>query len=149
MEIRTGIRDVGTYLSLRESVGWIRLTRAQAQKALAGSLEVFTVFDGERPIGMARLVGDGAVVSYVQDLIIVPEYQGQRIGSLLLDTVTRYVRENMLPGTRMMFDLMCRKGMEEFYLKHGFTARPTKNLGPGMIEYIYKYPDGSTDIKNF
>ena len=49
MEIRTGIRDVGTYLSLRESVGWIRLTRAQAQKALAGSLEVFTVFDGEKP----------------------------------------------------------------------------------------------------
>ena len=25
---------------------------------------------------------------------------------------------------------------EVFYEKHGFTARPTRQLGPGMIQYI-------------
>lgn len=149
MEIRTGYRDVGLYLQLRRSVGWVELTRQQAQKALLASLEVFTIFDNDKAIGMARLVGDGAVVTYVQDLIIIPEYQGQRLGSQLLQALTQYVKEHMLPGTRMMFDLMCRKGMEEFYIKNGFVARPTQSLGPGMIKYIYRYEDGSTEIKKF
>ena len=36
----------------------------------------------------------------------------------------------------MMLCLMCAKGREVFYEKHGFTARPTRQLGPGMIQYI-------------
>jgi hypothetical protein len=36
----------------------------------------------------------------------------------------------------MMLDLMCAKGREPFYEKHGFIARPTKDLGPGMIQYL-------------
>lgn len=43
-----------------------------------------------------------------------------------------------MPGTRMMLCLMCAKGREKFYLDHGFTARPTEKLGPGMITYIDK-----------
>ena len=38
----------------------------------------------------------------------------------------------------MMLCLMCAKGREEFYTKHGFIARPTSELGPGMIQYILK-----------
>ena len=30
------------------------------------------------------------------------------------------------------------KGREKFYKKHGFIARPTESLGPGMIQYIEK-----------
>ena len=36
----------------------------------------------------------------------------------------------------MMLDLMCAKGREKFYQKHGFIARPTDDLGPGMIQYL-------------
>jgi len=31
---------------------------------------------------------------------------------------------------------MCAKGREKFYQKHGFIARPTDELGPGMIQYL-------------
>jgi hypothetical protein len=31
---------------------------------------------------------------------------------------------------------MCAKGRETFYEKHGFVARPTDALGPGMIQYL-------------
>ena len=30
------------------------------------------------------------------------------------------------------------KGREKFYKKHGFIARPTESVGPGMIQYIEK-----------
>ena len=41
-------------------------------------------------------------------------------------------------GTEMMLDLMCAKGREQFYSRHGFLARPTEHLGPGMIQYLDK-----------
>ena len=85
---------------------------------------------------MGRIVGDGAVIFYVQDLIILPEVQGQGIGGLILETLIDFVKKTGYPGTMVMLDLMCAKGRERFYKKHGFIARPTDQLGPGMIQYL-------------
>ena len=87
---------------------------------------------------MGRIVGDQSVISYLQDLIIIPEYQGKSIGSQLLNRLIAIVDDMTVPGTRMMLCLMCAKGREKFYMKHGFIARPTESLGPGMIQYIEK-----------
>ena len=135
---RDDVRDVDIYLSLREHVNWIKLDRQQAQRALDNSIEVVTVYDGDRPIGMGRIVGDRSVISYIQDLIIIPEYQRMAIGSALVEKLISYVNDMTQPGTRMMLCLMCAKGREKFYEKHGFIARPTDMLGPGMIQYIQK-----------
>ena len=132
------VKDVNIYLGLRDKVGWIKLTKAQAQEALNNSVKVFTVFDDDKPIGMGRIVGDGAVICYIQDLIIIPEYQGKHIGSRLIDKLIEYVNSLIILDSRMMLCLMCAKGREEFYTKHGFIARPTSELGPGMIQYILK-----------
>ena len=132
------VKDVNIYLGLRDKVGWIKLTKAQAQEALNNSVKVFTVFDDDKPIGMGRIVGDGAVICYIQDLIIIPEYQGKHIGSRLIDKLIEYVNSLIIPDSRMMLCLMCAKGREEFYTKHGFIARPTSELGPGMSQYILK-----------
>ena len=56
------IKDVSIYLSLRQQVGWVSLTTEQAQQALDHSLKIITVYDDECPIGMGRIVGDGAVI---------------------------------------------------------------------------------------
>ena len=95
-------------------------------------------YDGDKPIGMGRIVGDGAVIWYIQDLIVIPEYQGQGIGQMIIESLINYVEEIQLPGTRIMLDLMCAVGRENFYKKFGFIARPTDKLGPGMIKYIDK-----------
>ena len=58
--------NVDTYLALRESVNWKKLSIEQAQKALDNSLYIICAYDGERPVGMGRIVGDGAVICYVQ-----------------------------------------------------------------------------------
>mgnify|MGYP003248010572 FL=1 len=134
------VRDVNIYLSLRKQVGWIKLDENQAQRALDNSVKVFTVYDDDKPIGMGRVVGDMAVISYIQDLIIIPEYQSKHIGSMLIEYIIDYVKGITQEGTRMMLCmmlcLMCAKGREIFYEKHGFIARPTPELGPGMIQYI-------------
>ena len=128
--------DVNTYLDLRSKVGWKPLTKEQATMAIKNSLLTVVAYDKDTPIGMGRIVGDGAVICYIQDLIVVPEYQGQGIGQAIIDSLIDYVKEIKLPDAEIMLDLMCAVGREEFYKKSGFIARPTEKLGPGMIMYI-------------
>ena len=128
--------DIDTYLELRKAVGFRPLSRDQARKALNNSLYILTAFQNGRAVGMGRIVGDGAVICYVQDLIIRPEVQGQGIGGTILQTLKDFVIRLGYPGTTMMLCLMCAKGREEFYKKYGFIARPTEDLGPGMITYL-------------
>lgn len=138
MYLKDNELNVDIYLNLRNSVGWKTLTKTQADKAINNSLLTVVAYEDERPIGMGRIVGDGAVICYIQDLIVVPEYQGKGIGQAIIDNLIEYVREIQLPGTQIMLDLMCQIGRESFYKKNGFIARPTDKLGPGMIRYINK-----------
>ena len=128
--------DIDTYLELREAVGFRPLSRDQARRALNNSLYILTAFQDGKAVGMGRIVGDGAVICYVQDLIIRPEVQGQGIGGTILQNLKDFVLRLGYPGTTMMLCLMCAKGREEFYKKYGFIARPTEDLGPGMITYL-------------
>ena len=138
---KENILDVDTYLYLRASVGWKKLSITQAKKALRHSLyTIYAELDG-RPVGMGRIVGDGAVICYIQDLIVAPQVQRQGVGRQLIEKLKSFVQEISEENTEMMLSLMCAKGRENFYEKCGFIARPTQNLGPGMIMYLTKKPD--------
>lgn len=128
--------DIDTYLALRASVNWKQLKRTQAQQALDHSLFTVCAYEGDRPVGMGRIVGDGVVIDYIQDLVVRPDAQAKGIGRMVIERLIRYVRETKLPDTEIMLCLMCAKGREEFYHKFDFIARPTDTLGPGMIQYI-------------
>lgn len=125
------------YLTLREKVGWKKLTDKQATQALANCLyKVKAVDEDGQVVGMGRVVGDGAVVCYIQDLIVIPQVQKRGIGSMLIQKLKAYVEAIREEGSIMMLCLMCAKGREPFYEKHGFIQRPTDTLGPGMIQYL-------------
>ena len=134
--IKENSLDTDTYLGLRAAVKWKLLGREQADTALKNSLFTVCVYDNDKPVGMGRIVGDGVVIDYIQDLVVTPDMQGRGIGRIVIDRLIKYVRETKLPDTEIMLCLMCAKGREEFYKKFDFIARPTENLGPGMIQYI-------------
>lgn len=136
MELRENELDVETYLALRRSVGWKELSREQAARALENSLYILVAYEGAKPVGMGRIVGDGAVICYIQDLFICPGYRKQGIGGKILEELKQYVQTLRLHNTELMLGLMCAKGRESFYESHGFLARPTDGLGPGMIQYL-------------
>ena len=66
-------------LSLYTSVGWENYTRNPQMLERA--------FEGKQLIGMVRVVGDGASVILIQDLLVRPEYQRKGIGSQLMRAV--------------------------------------------------------------
>lgn len=127
---------VETYLELRKAVNWKVLKEAQAKRALENSLFTVVAYVDGKPVGMGRIVGDGAVVCYVQDLVVLPEYHGKRIGRAIMERLISFVTDIKEEDSEMMMCLMCAKGREHFYEKFGFIQRPTDGLGPGMIQYI-------------
>lgn len=129
--------EVSEYLYLREQVGWRKLSDTQAQKAIENCLYIVKAVDEAGTVcGMGRLVGDGAVIVYIQDLIVLPGAQGMGIGSMLISALMDYAKKLQEEGTTMMLCLMCAKGREPFYEKHGFIKRPNETLGPGMIQFL-------------
>ena len=129
---------VDTYLELRKAVNFKPLSRTQAKKALDNSLYIVCAYIDAKIVGMGRLVGGGAVICYIQDLMIHPDYQHYGIGSAIIEDLIKYVEDLCEEGTEIMLDLMCAVGREPFYHKHEFISRPTDKLGPGMIRYIRK-----------
>lgn len=136
IEIKENTLDLDTYLSLRASVNWKLLTQEQAQKALSNSLYTITAVRRGEPVGMGRIVGDGAVICYIQDFVVKLECQGEGIGRIMMERLIQHVESLRMENSEMMLCLMCAKGREKFYEKFGFVGRPTDSLGPGMIQYL-------------
>ena len=73
-------------LHLYQAVGWTNYTHQteMLEQALSHSLAIYVALDGDAVVGLIRLVGDGFSSVFVQDLIVLPTYQRQGIGSLLM-----------------------------------------------------------------
>ena len=73
-------------LHLYQAVGWTNYTHQpeMLEQALSHSLEIYVALDGDAGVGLIRLVGDGFSSVFVQDLIVLPTYQRQGIGSNLM-----------------------------------------------------------------
>ena len=82
-ETSVSIDDV---LHLYQAVGWTNYTNQpqMLEQSLAHSLAIYVARDGEKLVGLVRLVGDGFSSVFVQDLIVLPSYQRQGIGSDLM-----------------------------------------------------------------
>lgn len=87
-ETSVSIDDV---LHLYQAVGWTNYTNQpqMLEQSLAHSLAIYVARDGEKIVGLVRLVGDGFSSVFVQDLIVLPSYQRQGIGSDLMKEALR------------------------------------------------------------
>ena len=73
-------------LHLYQAAGWTNYTNQpqMLEQALSHSLVIYVALDGDDVVGLIRLVGDGFSSVLVQDLIVLPIYQRQGIGSALM-----------------------------------------------------------------
>jgi ribosomal protein S18 acetylase RimI-like enzyme len=84
------------YRQLCESVGWGQIINFDASKSALDNSIVGVVATAENGhvIGMGRIVGDGAIYFYIQDIVVMPDYQKQGIGSSILSSLLEYIRDN-------------------------------------------------------
>jgi GNAT superfamily N-acetyltransferase len=121
------------YNRLRVAVGWAPYAEEVIERALPRSLYCVCAKADGVVVGMARVIGDGGMVYYVQDVIVLPAYQGQGIGRQMMDRIMAYIRGDASPNS--IIGLMAAKGKEPFYVRYGLTVRPTERLGAGMTAF--------------
>lgn len=89
----TSLIPVEQLIDLYASVGWSNYTNRpqQLEQAFHQSLFVMAAYDGDKLVGLIRVVGDGLTIIFIQDLLVYPHYQRQGIGrSLLQQTLERF-----------------------------------------------------------
>lgn len=106
---------------LYEAVGWTNYTSnpTMLKNALEHSLFLISARDEEgNLIGFLRAVGDGFSIVYIQDIIVLPEYQRQGIGTQLIRQTLEYFKEvyQMILTTDSELKTLA------FYESNGFTA---------------------------
>ena len=83
------------------SVQWFSYTddMGTLKQAISNSLAVVSAGDNDKLVGLTRVVGDGSTIIYVQDLLVHPEYQNKRIGTIMLSMILdkyKQVRQKVL-----------------------------------------------------
>ena len=126
------------YLCLYRSVGWDAPGLDQIEKALEGSLATFCACDGDMPVGMARLMGDGGMSFYIKDFAVLPDYQGQGVGRALMNAMESWIEKQLQPGWAVSLELISSKGKESFYAKFGFEQRPNDWDGAGIMKIVWR-----------
>ena len=117
---------------LFKSVGWISAEYPQRlYKALMNSQTVLTAWDGDRLVGLARVLDDSELVAFVHYVLVHPEYQGQKIAGNMVE----YIRDKYK-------NYLYIEGMPEdsknvaFYERHGFHV-----MEGGTPIQIYNFSD--------
>lgn len=90
MEIREYTQyDEADVLRLYAAVGWTAYTDnpEALRKGFANSLLTLAAYQDGELIGICRAVGDGETIVFVQDLLVLPAYRRQGVGSALLRAV--------------------------------------------------------------
>lgn len=111
-------RDLALANGWQGAFDWDRL-QASLDASIAGAV----VLDGDRAVGMGRLVGDGVKYFYVQDMAVLPDYQRRGIGAQVLDALLDHVRS--VAPDHAFVGLFATGAGEALYRSRGFDV-------PGM-----------------
>lgn len=136
MKIEINTLTPELFLELYSSVGWEPPCIEQVREALINTIATFTVYDFEQAVGMVRLIGDGGMSFYIKDFAVIPSYQSKGVGTLLMESLEKYIRESISPEWAVSLELISTKEAVPFYKKKGFEERPCEWDGPGMFKMI-------------
>lgn len=119
--IEDRVATAGEHRAIAESVGWAEAFDWQTLPlSLDGSLSgVVAVVDGQA-VGMGRLVGDGAKYFYIQDVAVIPQYQGHGVGKAIIDRLLVHVAQSA-PSTAFV-GLFSTEQAKEVYSGRAFAA---------------------------
>ncbi len=98
------------------SVGWVSgQYPSRLHKALMNSSTVFTAWDGNRLVGLVRLLDDSEMMAYMHYVLVHPDYQGRRIAGTLIKKVKEKYKNYLY------IEVMPEESKNAaFYQKHGF-----------------------------
>jgi predicted GNAT family N-acyltransferase len=100
------------HIDLRTKAGWGAVDEETANATIKAAAHTICLRQRGRLVGVARVMGDGALFFFVADLIIAPELHGSGCGARLMRRVTAYFGRCAKPGATIA--LLPLRGREAF-----------------------------------
>ena len=115
--------DLDQLTTLFNSVGWERRTadRDRLAQLVRGSMYVVSAWEGDRLVGFARAISDGAFNAYISTVAVLPEYQKRGIGRELIQRL-------IVDRDGIQFVLHANERAYPFYLHIGLDFQPFDNV---------------------
>ena len=133
IKIKENNKNVAEFNLLYDSVGWGAYDNDISKKALDNTFYSISVYDDNEIIGYGRLIGDTICFLYIQDVMVKPEYQGNKIGTMIMNKLLEKISQIEQENSDLRVYLGASKNREKFYEKFGFVKRIDVDLGYGMI----------------
>ncbi|ATG78370.1 MULTISPECIES: GNAT family N-acetyltransferase [Pseudoalteromonas] len=124
------------FANLRTQVKWQNPDDKTLKASIENSQFWVAVYDTDKLIGTGRVIGDGAMYFYIQDVIVAPSYQSKGIGHLVMTHIENYLSSTSSNGATIA--LLSAHGKESFYTQYGYVKRDGDVLGLGMCKFISK-----------
>jgi GNAT superfamily N-acetyltransferase len=119
-------------VALYRAGGWWKdeYDPAEIPLLISGSFAFVVASDtgSGRAVGMGRVISDGVSDAYVQDLIVLPEYRGRDLGTVMVARLLERCREAGISWIA----LIAEPGSDEFYRPLGFARME------GHVPLIYR-----------
>lgn len=135
LKIKENVNNVDEFNFLYDAVEWGAYDNKISQKALDNTHYSVSVYDDNQIVGYGRLIGDGICFMYIHDVMVKPDYQNKKIGTIIMNKLVEQIEMIKKENPDMRAYLGASKGKEGFYEKFGFVARENADLGAGMIYY--------------
>jgi len=90
-----------------------------AEEAIANSLYAVVIEHNGETVGMGRIVGDGKIYFYIQDIVVSPEHQNQGLGKKILENFCEYLKANA--PQKSFVGLFAAAGKAPFYERFEFA----------------------------
>ncbi|MEH0845056.1 GNAT family N-acetyltransferase [Micromonospora sp. CPCC 205711] len=112
---------VAEFVAVTRAVGWDdAYDPAAIPASLAGSLHGVLAVEGDRVIGLGRLIGDGAIYYYLQDLAVVPERQRRGVGAAILRRLEEWIAGRA--SNRTFIGLFAAGESASLYRRFGYAV---------------------------
>jgi GNAT superfamily N-acetyltransferase len=119
------------YQGLMQGVGWAsNLPPDRAGSALAGTRFGVVAIAGDRVVGTGLVLGDGVTLSYLKDIVVLPQWQGRKVGSRIVEALLAIIRRTAEGG--MLVTLFTGQNLAEFYAQFGFGGPETGLYGMSL-----------------
>ena len=113
---------VEEFVAVTTAVGWAdAYDPAAIPASLAASLHGVVAVEGDRVIGIGRLVGDGAIYYYLQDLAVLPQWQRRGVGAAILTRLEQWIAGRA--GTRTFVGLFAAGESVSLYRRFGYAVQ--------------------------
>lgn len=133
LTIKENNKNINEFNLLYDSVGWRAYDKTISKRALDNTFYSVSVYDDDNIVGYGRLIGDTICFMYIQDIMVKPEFQNKKIGTLIMNKLLEKINELKKENPNIRVYLGASKNKEEFYERFGFVKRIDENLGYGMI----------------